>query len=153
MPKDENYPHRAMLWGDGRNLSYKFKLPDNIVGEEVLLQWIYWTANNCNYDGYDEYFTTKEVPPASNDSWNSGLTGCGDQSQIPIIRKGTVIAEIFVNCAEVTILAEGGAPPVSSPTPIFPEPTTTAPPVSNILPATEAPVPMDPIMPPPPPVG
>lgn len=134
MPKDENNPHRAMLWGDGLELSYMMKLPDNVAGEEVLLQFVYWTANNCNYDGYDEYFSiTADIPPSSNDSWNAGLSGCGDQSQIPMIRVGTVIAEIFVNCAEVTVLGE------QSPTPPIPAPTMPRP--TPALPAPTAPVP------------
>jgi len=126
MPKDENYPERAMLWGDGDELSYKFKLPDNIAGEQVLLQWIYWTANSCNYDGYQEYFNTHQTPASAKGNWSPALSGCGPIENIPMIRSGTVIAEIFVNCAEVSVSGESGPinpPPVPPPT----TPVTDAP--------------------------
>jgi hypothetical protein len=111
MPKDDLRPERAMLWGDGVNLAYKFKLPDNIVGTEVLLQWTYWTANNCNYDGYDQYFATHETPESNKGNWNPAVVSCGPIEEIPMIRVGTVIAEIFVNCAEVTVGGDSPPPP------------------------------------------
>jgi chitinase len=134
MPKDLNNPGRAMLWGDGVNLSYLFKLPDNIAGDEVLLQWVYWTANNCNYDGYDQYFTTNQTPPSTKGNYNPALSGCGPIEEIPMIRVGTVIAEIFVNCAEVTVAGEPTpTPPISPPTPTPPAPI----PAPVLLPPTD----------------
>merc|ERR1711935_318268 len=156
MPKDEANPHRAMLHGDSKEVSYKMKLPDNIVGDEVLLQWVYWTTNNCNYDGYDDYFERNKNIMPSTKNWNSGLSGCGDQSKIPMIRTGTVIAEIFVNCAEVTVLGDGSPvsprppPPVASPImvpvadptmkPVAPVADPTMQPVSYNPPPTAKPV-------------
>merc|ERR1712110_1016773 len=98
-----------------------------------LLQWIYWTANNCNYDGYQEYFSTHPTPPSSKGNYNSGLSGCGTIENIPMIRTGTVIAEIFVNCAEVTVAGESlPIPPVL---PFTPPPTD-----SPIVNPTDAPI-------------
>lgn len=110
MPKDEDHPHRAMLWGDADRASYLFRLPDGLSGDEVLLQWIYWTANSCKYDGYDNYFEThrETIPPADKGNWGPGLSDCGPVEEIPLIRQGTVIAEIFVNCAEVSVGEENG---------------------------------------------
>jgi len=119
MPKDAEYPNRAMLWGDGVNLSYKFKLPNNLVGEEVLLQWIYWTANSCNYDGYKEYFNKYETPKSNKGNWSPNLSDCGPTENIPIQRVGGERPEIFVNCAEVTIGGESSPsqPIIATPTP------------------------------------
>jgi len=44
MPADPAYPERGMCWG-GQNggvkdFHMKFKLPDHIVGKQVLLQWV-----------------------------------------------------------------------------------------------------------------
>merc|ERR1719159_436057 len=109
-----------MLWGDGIDVSYKFKLPDNLVGEEVLLQWIYWTANSCNYDGYEEYFNKYETPNSIKGNWSPGLGDCGPTENIPIIREGLHVPEIFVNCAEVTVGGEASPsiqPIIAVPTP------------------------------------
>jgi hypothetical protein len=151
MPKDDLNPERAMLWGDGVNLSYKFKLPDTITGDEVLLQWVYWTANNCNYDGYEQYFAANETPTSNKGNWNPAVGNCGPIEEIPMIRVGTVIAEIFVNCAEVSVAGDGG----NSPPPPPPLPPTPNPPVVDLTSApvvapTDAPIPpiIDPTNPP-----
>jgi len=91
MPKDEIYKGRAMLYGDGVEFSYKFKLPDNIAGSEVLLQFVYWTANTCKYDGYDEYFMNYETPTSVKGNWNPMISECGPQENIPMIREGKLI--------------------------------------------------------------
>jgi len=123
MPPDEKYPVRAMLWGNGVNMHYKYQLPPNLAGSEVLLQYIYWTANNCNYEGYEEYFATHSTPSSNKGNWNTALSGCGPTENIPMIRTGTVIAEIFVNCAEITISGNPTpTPPVAPPSPRPPSP-------------------------------
>jgi hypothetical protein len=120
MPKDDNHPERAMLFGDGVDISYVMKLPDNIVGDMVLLQFIYWTANTCNYEGYKEYFTNNETPPSNKGNWSPSLIDC--PKILPTLRGVEALTpEIFVNCAEITIQ---GAPTVPSPTPA-PAPTPT----------------------------
>jgi hypothetical protein len=54
---DPNYPERAYIplssgyW----NYTYKFKFPDGLSGDLVLLQWHYVTANSCTPSGYKEY--------------------------------------------------------------------------------------------------
>merc|ERR1712224_789740 len=118
MPKDEEYPDRAMLFGDAMAVSYKFKLPSSLVGEQVLLQWIYWTANSCKYDGYDEYFNKYETPTSVKGNWSPGLGACGPIENIPIVREGLHVPEIFVNCAEVSIGGEASPsqPIIDTPT-------------------------------------
>jgi hypothetical protein len=68
-PKDENYPERAMMSpsnfaanipstaGAIGGIMYRFrmKLPDNVSGNFVLLQWRYITANSCTPIGYSNY--------------------------------------------------------------------------------------------------
>ena len=54
---DPNYPERAYipLSSGNWNYSYKFKFPDGLSGDLVLLQWHYVTANSCTPSGYKEY--------------------------------------------------------------------------------------------------
>lgn len=74
---DLNYPERAYipLSSGNWNYSYKFKFPDGLSGELVLLQWHYVTANSCTPSGYKEYNW-----PAGND-WpkapNLNVGSCG----------------------------------------------------------------------------
>jgi len=129
MPKDKNNPVRAMLWGDGKDIMYKYKLPDNLAGDQVLLQYIYWTANNCNYEGYDEYYAAHDTPPTSSkNSWSPGIPNCKPQEQISLYRDerttGAVDGvELFFNCAEIAITGEPTpTPPVAPPSPRPPPP-------------------------------
>jgi len=134
MPKDNNNPTRAMLWGDSKNPSYLFKLPDNLTGQEVLLQWVYWTANNCNYDGYEHYFTTNQTPSSAKSNWNRAVGSCEPIENIPIIREGGS-PEIFINCAEITITGEPTlTPPITPITPV--SVPVTAPVTAPVNPST-----------------
>jgi hypothetical protein len=66
-PKDTLYPNRACVAPSGvaivdnsGNLPGKFsrfilKLPGNLSGNLVLLQWHYLTANSCKFEGYSPY--------------------------------------------------------------------------------------------------
>lgn len=65
-PKDAMYPNRAYIAPPGRATTsnngtpethylFRLKLPDNLAGDLVLLQWHYFTANSCTYPGYDTY--------------------------------------------------------------------------------------------------
>jgi len=112
---------------------YKLKLPNGLSGK-VLLQWHYYTANSCVYDGYDSY----SFPDSS---WtNPSLGVC---TNIP--EDGNGVPEQFWNCAE--ILIEGTPNPTTSmsPTP----PTTPAPtktPTSQPEPSpTNVPAPTPPV--------
>jgi hypothetical protein len=48
MPKDENHPERGYYYGtpefNNQEFSMRFKLPEGLTGEEVLLQW--WYVSN-----------------------------------------------------------------------------------------------------------
>jgi hypothetical protein len=54
---DPNYPERAYIPDAeaGNTFSYKYKLPDGVSGDLVLLQWHYVTANSCIPEGYYGY--------------------------------------------------------------------------------------------------
>jgi Lytic polysaccharide mono-oxygenase, cellulose-degrading len=66
-PRDINYPKRAYIAPLTRALPdnsgglpgvfyrFRFKLPNDLSGELVLLQWHYYTANSCTYPGYSSY--------------------------------------------------------------------------------------------------
>ena len=68
--RDPEFPERAYLGTTsdrGNAYTHRFRLPKNLTGERVLLQWRYFTANSCQPDGYQEYFNTM--------GWNYGSLG------------------------------------------------------------------------------
>jgi hypothetical protein len=82
-PKDPNYPTRAYIAPrgvathkqvgmSGDFYRFRLKLPDNVSGELVLLQWRYLTANSCTFPGYDAY-----PFPANWDMGKNSLDLCG----------------------------------------------------------------------------
>ena len=116
VPKDEAYPERAYIYGgnqsDKVNMEYKFKLPDGLSGDKVLLQF-FWYTGFCRYPGYDEYLTEENKEKLKWDK--SDYPNCPD-GEYPYDGKpftmdpNTGLHEYFVNCAEVTI--GGTAPPM-----------------------------------------
>ena len=102
----------------GSLFSYRLKLPENIEGELVLLQWHYLSANSCTHDGYNDY----AFPTEWGDVNYAHLPHCG-----PIPEDGDGVPEQFWNCAEISV-TDGGTTPAgtSSPTPA-PVPATAAP--------------------------
>ena len=140
-PKDDKYPGRAYIAPiglreidssgplSGMSFTYKFKLPEELYGENVLIQWHYLTANSCSHEGYDEY----DFPDSS---WRPPNTAICD----PIPPDGNGVPEQFWNCAEVKILPLNPTmvPPPTTLAPVA-GPTarpTTAPPTSPPTPAT-----------------
>jgi chitinase len=123
-PKDPNYPNRAYIAPatrvetktvglSGNYYRFKMKLPNNLTGDLVLLQWHYLTANSCSFEGYDAYpFPT---------SWGNmgSLAVCQD-----ISADGNGSPEQFWNCAEISI-SDGPVTP-STPAPV-PPPTPAEP--------------------------
>lgn len=99
-PKDPSYPRRAYLppASMGTSYSYTLKLPSNLSGSIVLIQWRYTTGNSCKSVGYDQY----PFP------WS------GTPLLVPLCTPG--VAEMFWNCAEVSIGSGGGGgvPPPST---------------------------------------
>lgn len=109
-PKDDSHPHRAYIpdatFPDmqydssgvfGSLYSHRFKLPENLVGDTVILQWHYWTANSCVYEGYGNYKWPAGV------SYGSAGTICQDNPD------GNGVPEQFWNCAEVNITSSGSS--------------------------------------------
>jgi len=155
MPKDPNYPERGYYWGgptqNGVDFLMKFKIPDSLVGEKVLLQWLYVTANSCSPQGYSDYFggANSLGQPLDNSFWTPMISTCsGYGANFMPLAPGAVagnFGEMFVNCVEVAILPLDGPTTPSTPPPTA-APTLPPPPVS--LP-TMAPV-TSPTLPPPP---
>jgi Lytic polysaccharide mono-oxygenase, cellulose-degrading len=108
--------------------SYRMKLPNDVVGDLVLIQWWYGTGNSCDYEGYEQYNW-----PASWGNMDSPVGKCSPPSFSG--------AEQFWNCAEVRILGDGSPLPVMTPSPV-PVVVTAAPvPVTvSSTPAPQAPV-------------
>lgn len=129
-PKHDKYPYRAYIPPSGytnpsgqNDLSYEFrlKLPKNVKGDLVLLQWWWVSANSCEAPGYADY----SFPSA----WN--ITG-GSLSQCSVQADGTITgAEQFWNCAEVQIIHNG--PPAPTPTTVVTASPTSAPSVKPTM--------------------
>ena len=95
-PKDVNYPYRAYMAPSAISspkdnlFSYRMKLPGNVVGNLVLIQWWWLSGNSCDYAGYEQY-----TWPASWGNMDPNLSKC--------IAPAYSGAEQFWNCAEVKI--------------------------------------------------
>ncbi|KAL7533809.1 hypothetical protein ACHAXR_005453 [Thalassiosira sp. AJA248-18] len=111
---DPSYPERAYIaprqlsGSPGVEVFYSFKmrLPPELYGDLVLIQWYYLTANSCIHEGYEEYDWPWDY------GWNTGAmtpTPCGKLS-----RDGSGAPERFWNCAEVMIERSGGSGSSSS---------------------------------------
>jgi len=127
MPPDENYPERGMYaGGQGGGIKFfefVFRLPEGMYGDEVLLQWLYITANSCSPPGYAEYFAAHpELPPSY---WTPGVSTCTPPYPNDGTR-GTTWPERFYNCAEISVSQSGTSSPTVSPKPT-PAPTTSSP--------------------------
>jgi len=122
MPKDINHPERAYLKRGPMDFTSVFKLPNNVIGEEVLIQWRYITANSCLPDGYTEYFNWAISDPnydvQMTDWKGANMQACDKYPQDGSKPDGGA-PEQFWNCAEVTILSGTPTPP----TPATPSPT------------------------------
>jgi len=133
-PQDPNYPERAYIPLSSHSsvkdsagsylYTHTYKLPMDISGDIVLIQWHYVTANSCLPEGYNDYDWPEGFYPGNSDT-------CG-----PLPVDGNGVPEQFWNCVEVKITSDSTPtePPVSSPTE---NPTNTSPvnpPVPTIAP-------------------
>ena len=141
MPKDENYPERGYYYGscdfNNNEFAMKFKLPDGLVGDQVLLQWWYYTANSCTPSGYREYYEANSG--LSQDFYNPDVADCTPDQWTEEFYAGDW-PERFVNCAEVSIVSGNGSVPTPAPV------ASTQPPVQvdgtpSIAPPSPTPVP------------
>ncbi len=67
------------------------RLPPDLYGDIVLIQWYYLTANSCTHEGYDKY------------NWPDGW-GIPEADKCPHVSSdGLGTPEQFWNCAEVKI--------------------------------------------------
>jgi len=141
MPKDENYPYRGMMSG-ADTFKMRFQLPNDLVGEQVLLQWWYFTANSCSPPGYSNYFARTDVPFKK---WSPGIATCTPDKYPDAFFSGdTSVSERFLNCAEVTILPSDRSPlsePVTAPPVVTPTNPPTGPP--TIQPIICTPIPQE----------
>ena len=52
-PRDPNYPERGYLGSNRREtFRFRYRLPDGVVGNRVMMQWRYVKANSCLPRGY-----------------------------------------------------------------------------------------------------
>merc|ERR1740121_725466 len=118
---------------------HRYKLPEGLRGDLILLQWYYVTANSCSVEGYDTY----DFPPGFDPDTSTCEYVAPDGRGLP---------EQFWNCAEIRIASDCGADqppsppstalPTKDPTPL---PTRAPTPADNIEPpTTPAPAPPTP---------
>jgi len=150
MPKDNNHPERGYYYGsqafNNQAFSMRFRLPQGLVGEEVLLQWLYVTANSCSPEGYAEYYSLNSDLPQ--DFWNPQLPTCTPEQFPPAFFTGDS-PERFVNCAEITVVSEVNeilldedvVAPAPTPVPISTQPPVPIVTIPNIAINTPAPIP------------
>lgn len=130
-PQDSSYPSRGYYANDQSQFEFVYRLPAGVVGEKVMMQWRYVTANSCIPKGYlDQSLGLGER------GWlrSPGMVECADPLDSTGARS-TGNPEQFWNCAEISI--------VPSNTPITSAPTTA----NNPTPAptiTSKPNPMSP---------
>jgi len=141
MPKDPNYPERGYYFGGqgANNLDYhmRFRVPDGLAGQEVLLQWHYFTANSCSPPGYAEYFAgnNSNSQALPDTYWSPGIPVC----TLPYQNTGRGTPERFWNCAEVTVVPNDGSVPIPAPAPA-PAPLPVVPePIPTLAPETPRP--------------
>lgn len=141
--KDPNYPVRAYIHGLSAmtlgEFRYKYKLPDNLTGELVLIQWYYITGNSCTDEGYADYHAIHPFPSGWNEesSTTCSLPITGDGSEAPErvsnfqnsyhsqnFIKGSRMPTVsfvssfkFWNCAEVRITEDCSITTTSTTTP------------------------------------
>mmetsp|Transcript_2782 Transcript_2782/g.4157 ORF Transcript_2782/g.4157 Transcript_2782/m.4157 type:complete len:483 (-) Transcript_2782:24-1472(-) len=128
---DPNYPTRAYIppasyiglqqdpsGVDGSFYQYTLQLPASAVGDLVLLQWHYLTANSCIFEGYHDY----EFPAY----WGGMGYDLAGYCSIPLPPDGRGVPEQFWNCAEMSIIDGPVGPSTPDPTAVLP-PTTPAP--------------------------
>lgn len=90
-PKDPNFPERGYVNPNASQTRMRFKLPQGLTGDLVLLQWHWVTGNSCRSAGYDDY------PFPS--GWESSNMGpCPTYDNLSNIGAGQ--PEQFWNCIE-----------------------------------------------------
>jgi len=120
-PKDPNYPERGYVNPGASHTKMRFKLPDGLTGDLVLLQWHWVTGNSCRSAGYESYpFPAGWAP--------SNMGPCPDRDNLDPVGIGQ--PEQFWNCMDIKIVADGEptSPPPPSPTPPSPTPPSPTPP-------------------------
>jgi hypothetical protein len=111
-PRDDNYPLRAYIappelsktddeTGMGFMYQYELQLPPNLVGDWILLQWHYFTANSCIYPGYTSYPYPSE--------WGTLTTGTSLCQDIPSDGRGLPgkacnTNNILIHCTHVMFI-------------------------------------------------
>ena len=104
-PKDPNYPVRAYVQGLTTmtlgEFRYKYKLPDNLTGELVLIQWYYVTGNRCVDEGYVDYALSLGFTQDSRKTCPLPITGDGS-GKPERVRSTSVTQFCFTSSVECT---------------------------------------------------
>jgi len=114
-PQDPKYPERAYIPLASHSTKkdaagsylyvHKYQLPQDLIGDVVIIQWHYVTANSCLPDGYKDYNWPAEG------FYPGNLSNCGKISS-----DGNGAPEQFWNCINVKIVDSDSSPTPPSPT-------------------------------------
>lgn len=113
-PKDPNYPERGYVNPSATHTKMRFKLPEGVTGDLVLLQWHWIAGDSCQSAGYESY----AYPPG----WApSNLAPCPDRPDLNPVGLGN--PQQYWNCMDVQIVTSEAPTPPPSLSPTI-EPTT-----------------------------
>lgn len=120
-PVDSDYPERAYIAAGEDQFKFTYKLPDGLIGDKVLIQWKYVTANGCFPPGYKNSEVTDIL---RNLGWlrSEGMGDC-IYPYSPTGDRAAGSPEQFWNCGEISIYPKGSSPPSAPST----QPPVTAP--------------------------
>lgn len=112
---------------------YRMKLPEDIEGHLVLLQWHYISGNSCTAEGYNDY----TFPTEWGNVRYSHLPVCDN-----IPEDGDGSPEQFWNCAEISVTSEGISLAPTTAAPVVPTaPATPSPSAAPVTPPPSTPAP------------
>jgi len=90
-PKDPNYPERGYVNPGASQTKMRFKLPEGLTGDLILLQWHWVTGNSCRSAGYQNYPYPAGWAPSSTDA-------CPDRDDLDPTGAGRI--QQYWNCME-----------------------------------------------------
>lgn len=127
-PKDETYPERGYYDVSQTDFEFEYRLPMGVIGEQVMMQWRYVTANRCTPPGnfYEDLGLAAR-------GWIGGNHATCIYPLDPTGALGTNKPEQFWNCAEITIVSSTD-PPTLPPASTPPTPASTPAPVEITAP-------------------
>jgi len=102
-PQDPNFPQRGYLGsGTPQTFRFRYKLPQGVSGDRVMMQWRYVTANSCAPPGY------RNNQELVRRGWaRTHLPDCRTPNFTGARPSPNIDPEQFFSCAEIKINPSG----------------------------------------------